>query len=66
MSNDFAGRGTSKGVKANHPLGRLVNVTNGIEIKRIRWQLANALVNSEVGRRGGWNFCPKKFKLEGA
>lgn len=60
MTNDFAGRGTRRGVKANHPIGRLVNVTNGIEIKRIRWIKAQELVNSGEG----WRFCPKKFKLE--
>ena len=58
--NDFAGKSTRKGVKANHPLGRLVNITNGIEIKRIRWIKAQEYVNSGKG----WKFCPKKFKLE--
>ena len=57
--NEYAGQGTRKGVKANHPLGRLVNVTNGKEIKRIRWIKANELVKT-----GDWMFCTKKFKLE--
>jgi hypothetical protein len=60
MSNDFAGKVTRKGVKANHPLGRLVNVTNGIEIRRITFAVAYKLVDSHTG----WKFCPKKFKLE--
>lgn len=60
MSQDFAGSKTRKGVKANRSQYRLVNITNGTEIKRIRWNLAQEAVNSGTG----WNFCPKKFKLE--
>jgi hypothetical protein len=59
MSQDFAGKGTRKGVKANRSQFRLVNITNGVEIKRIRWNLAQEIVNA-----GGWKFCPKKFVLE--
>lgn len=58
MSN-HSGSKTRKGVKPNHPLGRLVNITNGIEIKRIRWIKAQEY----VGSGGGWKFCPKRFKL---
>ena len=57
---DDAGKGTRKGTKANHPLGRLVNVTNGLEIRRIKFTQAYLLVDSNTG----WKFCPKKFKLE--
>lgn len=64
MKQDYAGNGdrkvTKKGTKANHPMGRLVNVTNGTEIRRIRFAQAYLLVDSGTG----WNFCPKKFKLE--
>jgi hypothetical protein len=59
--SDFAGKGTRKGVKANHSQSRLVNITDGKEIRRIRWNDANQIVQSNTG----WNFCPKKFKLEG-
>ena len=58
--NDFAGRNTRKNVKANHPLGHLVNITNDVEIRRIRWIKAQELVSSGTV----WRFCPKKFKLE--
>jgi hypothetical protein len=58
--SDFAGKGTRKGTKANHPLGRLVNITDGVTIRRIRWSDASKIVNSGTG----WRFCPKKFKLE--
>jgi hypothetical protein len=58
--NEYAGRGSKKGTKANHREDRLVNITNGKEIRRIRWGIANKLVNEKTG----WNFCPKKFKLE--
>jgi hypothetical protein len=59
MSNDFAGKSTRKGVKANHSQYRLVNITNGTEIKRIRWNDANKLVQSNTG----WKFCAKHFTL---
>jgi hypothetical protein len=63
MKQDYAGNGdrkvTKKGTKANQPMGRLVNVTNGIEIRRIRFAQAYLLVDS-----GKWQFCEKKFKLE--
>ena len=63
MKQDYAGIGsqktTRKGTKANHPLGRLVSVTNEIEIRRLRYAQAYLLVDS-----GDWRFCPKKFKLE--
>jgi hypothetical protein len=63
MSKDYAGNGdrkaTKKGTKANHPMGRLVNVTNGKEIRRVRFAQAYLLVDS-----GEWQFCPKKYKLE--
>lgn len=58
--NDFAGKVTRKGVKANRPLGRLVNITNGTEIKRVRLDVAYKTVNAGTG----WKFCPKKFRLE--
>jgi len=61
MYTDSAGKGTRKGVKANHALGRLVNITNGKEIKRVRWDIAKRAVLSGTG----WSFCPKKFKLVG-
>ena len=50
-------RGTRKGVKANHPSTKLVNITNGEEIKRLPRNIAEPLVAS------GWKYCPKKFKL---
>lgn len=59
MKAETAGSKTHKGTKANHPLGRLVNVTNGLEIKRVRHAVAQEMVNAGKG----WNFCPKKFVL---
>jgi len=74
--NDYekqAGRGTKRGVKANRREDRLVNITNMVEskgrlvcsgvkpeIRRLRWGVANQLVQSQTG----WVFCPKRFKLE--
>mgnify|MGYP001486889121 FL=1 len=57
----FAGtnkRGTRKGVKANHPSTKLVNITNGEEIKRLPRNIAEPLIAL------GWKYCPKKFKLD--
>lgn len=51
-------RGTRKGVKANHPGIKLINVTNGEDVKRIPRPIAEELVSS-----GDWKFCPKRFKL---
>ena len=59
MKAETAGSKTRKGVHSTHPMGRLVNVTNGIEIRRLRFAQAYILVDS-----GGWRFCPKHFKLE--
>ena len=52
-------KGTRKGVKANHPGEKLVNVTNGEKIERITRKLAAQRVAT-----GQWKHCPKKFKLE--
>lgn len=68
MTNDFAGITTRKGVKANHSQFRLVNITDGNTIRRIRWNEAEKLVNpinpTWENPAGVWHFCPKKFKLE--
>lgn len=53
-----SGRGTRKGVKANHPGVKLINVTNGTEIRRVKRTIAEELI-----RVGGWKFCPKKYKI---
>lgn len=52
------GSHTRKGVKANHPGIKLVNITDGKEIKRMRRDQAATLVAQ------GWNYCFKKFKLQ--
>lgn len=52
-------KGTRKGVKANHPGEKLVNVTDGKDIKRISRKIAAMLVTN-----GGWRYCAKRFKLE--
>lgn len=53
-----AGSKTRKGTKANHPGIKLINVTNGEQIKRLPRNIADDLVKS-----GGWNYCPKNFVI---
>jgi len=59
MGGQSGGRGTRKGVKANHPGIKLVCITDDERVKRIRRDVAETLVSS-----GTWRYCPKKFKLE--
>jgi hypothetical protein len=51
-------KGTRKGIKPPQSGDKLVNVTNGEEIRRVKRSIAVTLVTS------GWKYCPKKFKLE--
>jgi len=62
--NEGKFRATRKGVRPNTTGDRLVNVTNGIEVKRIPWKIANELVTLHTDIRYDWHFCPKKFRLE--
>lgn len=57
MFGDGSRKGTRKGVKANHAGEKLVNVTDGVDVKRVRRSVALAMVNT-----GSWRYCPKKFK----
>lgn len=50
---------TRRGTKANHAGEKLVNVTNDIEVKRVRRSVAAQLVAT-----GEYRYCPKKFRVE--
>jgi hypothetical protein len=52
-----ASRGTRKGVKANHASEKLITVTDEAITMRVRRSVAEAMIS-----KGGWRYCPKKFK----
>jgi hypothetical protein len=54
-----SGSKTRKGVKANHPGIKLINITNDVEVRRIPRNIADKLVKT-----GEWRFCPKNFVIE--
>lgn len=51
------GSRTRKGVQANRPGVKLVNVTNGEVVERVSRTVAAQRITA------GWRYCPKKFKI---
>lgn len=56
------GSKTRKGVHANHPGVKLVNVTNGEVVERVSRTVAAQRITAER-ITAGWRYCPKKFKI---